>query len=92
MTKKINALGIPITYERVVSLASGGSVGRPHLADALVEKKFVKTRQEAFDRYLKRDGAAYVSMEGPSAADVIAMIRSAKGIPGLAHPSYYTSP
>jgi len=92
MTKKINALGIPITYEHVVSLAAGGAVGRPHLADALVEKKFVKTRQEAFDRYLKRDGPAYVSMDGPSAADVIAKIRFAKGVPVLAHPSYYTSP
>ena len=92
MIQKINALGIPITYEHVLSLAAGGAVGRPHLADALVEKKFVKTRQEAFDRYLKRDGSAYVEMDGPSAADAIAMIRAAKGIPVLAHPSYYTSP
>src|ERR1019366_3745019 len=61
MTKKINALGIPVEYSRVVALAAGGSVGRPHLADALVERGHVKTRKEAFERYLKRGGPAYVA-------------------------------
>ena len=92
MTKKINALGIPVRYERVVALVAGGSVGRPHLADALIEMKYVKTRQEAFDRYLKRDGPAYVSADGPAASEIIQLIRSGKGVPVLAHPSYYTTP
>ena len=92
MTQKLNALGISVEYERVVALAKGGAVGRPHLADALVEKKIVKTRQEAFDRFLKRDGPGYIAGDGPSAADIIQFIRSAKGIPVLAHPSYYTTP
>jgi len=92
MTKKLNALGIPVDYERVVALAAGGSVGRPHLADALVELKVVRSRQEAFDRYLKRDGPGYIAGDGPAAADIIQFIRSAKGIPVLAHPSYYTTP
>ena len=92
MTKKINALGIPVEYSRVVALAAGGSVGRPHLADALVERGHVKTRKEAFERYLKRGGPAYVAGDGPTASECIAFIRSAKGIPVLAHPSYYTTP
>jgi 3',5'-nucleoside bisphosphate phosphatase len=92
MTKKMNALGIPVSYERVVALAAGGSVGRPHLADALMEMKIVKSRQEAFDRYLKKDGPAYVAGDGPTALELIPWIRSAKGIPVLAHPSYYTTP
>jgi hypothetical protein len=92
MVGKVNALGFAIDYARVVALASGGSVGRPHLADALVEKGVVKSRQEAFDRFLHRDGPAYVPSEGPTAAETIALIRSAGGIPVLAHPSYYTSP
>jgi predicted metal-dependent phosphoesterase TrpH len=91
MVKKINEMGIAITYERVVALASGGSVGRPHMADALIEKGIVKTRQEAFDRFLKRDGPAYVQSTGPSAEETIDLIRSAGGVPVLAHPSYYTS-
>ncbi len=92
MTKKLNGLGIPVVYERVLALAAGGAVGRPHLADALVEIKVVKSRQEAFDRFLKRDGPGYISGDGPGAGDVIQFIRSAKGIPVLAHPSYYTTP
>src|SRR5262249_40851871 len=92
MTKKINALGIAVEFDRVVALAAGGSVGRPHLADALVEKGVVKTRQEAFDRFLKRDGPGFVSGEGPSAAECIRFIRSAGGIWVVAHPSYYKTP
>jgi predicted metal-dependent phosphoesterase TrpH len=92
MTQKINALGMSIDFNRVMALSAGGAVGRPHLADALVEKKFVRTRQEAFERFLKRDGPGYVPGEGPSAADSIALIRSAGGVPVLAHPSYDTTP
>lgn len=92
MTKKMNALGIAVVYDRVVALAAGGSVGRPHMADALVEMRVVKSRQEAFDRFLKRDGPAYVASDGPTAAETIAWIRSVGGVPVLAHPSYYTTP
>ena len=92
MTKKINDLGLSVDYERVVALAAGGSVGRPHLADALVEKGHVKTRKEAFERYLKRGGPGYIAGDGPTAAECIAFIRAAKGVPVLAHPSYYTTP
>ncbi len=91
MVKRVNEMGFPVDYARVVELAAGGSVGRPHLADAMVEKKHVKTRKEAFDRFLKKDGPAYVPGTGPDAAECIALIRSAKGVPVLAHPSYYTS-
>ncbi len=92
MTKKMNELGLPVDYERVLALSAGGSVGRPHLADALVEKGHVKTRKEAFERYLKKGGPGYIAGSGPTAAECIAFIRSAKGIPVLAHPSYYTTP
>jgi predicted metal-dependent phosphoesterase TrpH len=92
MTQKVNELGFAVDYERVIALAAGGSVGRPHLADAMVEKGYVKTRKEAFERFLKRGGPAYSSGDGPSAAECIAFIRSAKGVPVLAHPSYYTTP
>jgi predicted metal-dependent phosphoesterase TrpH len=92
MTQKINAMGIGVDYARVLALGAGGSVGRPHLADALIEMKVVRSRQEAFDRFLKRGGPAYVSSDGPTAAETIALIRSAGGVPVLAHPSYYTTP
>lgn len=92
MVKKINVMGIAIDYHRVVALASGGSVGRPHVADALIEKGVVKTRQEAFNRFLKKDGPAYVAADGPTAGETIHLIRAAGGVPVLAHPSYYTTP
>jgi 3',5'-nucleoside bisphosphate phosphatase len=92
MVKKVNDMGMPVPYARVVELAHGGSVGRPHLADAMVECGHVKTRKEAFDRFLKKEGPAYIPGTGPGAAECIALIRSAKGIPVLAHPSYYTTP
>ncbi len=91
MVKRVNELGMPVAYERVVALAAGGSVGRPHLADAMVERGHVRTRKEAFERFLKKEGPAYITGTGPDAAACIALIRSAKGVPVLAHPSYYTT-
>ncbi len=92
MIEKVKALGMDIDDERVRALAAGGAVGRPHLADAMVEKGYVKTRKEAFERFLKKDGPAYIPGTGPSAEECIRLIKSAKGIPVLAHPSYYTTP
>lgn len=92
MVRKLNALGVVVEMERVLAIAAGGTVGRPHLADAMIEKGYVKTRQQAFDRFLKRDGPAFVPGDGPRAPECIQLIRSAGGIPVLAHPSYYTSP
>lgn len=90
MVAKLAELGFPVKFERVKELAKGGSLGRPHIADALREAGFVRSRQEAFDRFLKKDGFAYVEGEGPTAEETIRLIRAAGGIPVLAHPSYYT--
>jgi predicted metal-dependent phosphoesterase TrpH len=91
MANKLSTLGAPIDFDRVLELAQGGSVGRPHLADALREKGYVRSRQEAFDRFLKKHGPAYVATETPTAEETIRVIREAGGVPVLAHPSYYTS-
>ena len=91
MTQKLQALGIGIDFDRVLAIAKGGSVGRPHIADVLIEKGIVRTRQQAFDRFLKKGGSAYVPGEAPSAAEAIRLIRAAGGVPVLAHPCYYTS-
>ncbi len=91
MVKRVNELGYLVEYGEVLALSAGGSVGRPHLADAMVQRGHVRTRKEAFERFLKKDGPAYIPGTGPDAEECIAIIRSAKGIPVLAHPSYYTS-
>jgi len=83
---RLNASGIPVTMERVRGLSGGGQVGRPHIARALLEGGYVRTFQEAFDRYLKRGRPAYVEKFRFPPEEAINMIRAAKGIPVLAHP------
>ena len=86
--EKLNALGIDLTYEEVRSLAGNDSVGRPHIARVLIEKGYVTSAKEAFDRYLADGAAAYVPRELPEPAEAMAVIRAARGIPVLAHPSW----
>lgn len=86
--EKLNALGIHLTYADVKTLAGDASVGRPHIARVLIEKGYVTSAKEAFDRYLADGAAAHVPRELPEPADAIAVIRAAGGVPVLAHPSW----
>ena len=60
MVAKLADLGMPLDWERVKQLAGTDSIGRPHIAQALLEKGYISTFREAFDRYISRDGPAYV--------------------------------
>jgi len=84
----LRALGLDITYDEVRALAGTESVGRPHIARVLMEKKYVSSSKEAFDRYLAHGKPAYVPRELPEPAEAIAWIRDAKGVPVLAHPTW----
>ncbi len=86
MVDKLVALGKPVSWDRVQSLASEGAIGRPHIARALVEAGRVATVNEAFDLYLNRNGPAYVQRERLAPAKVVEMITAANGLPTLAHP------
>lgn len=88
MIERLNRLGIEITYEEVKALAQTDAIGRPHIARVLMQKGYVKSAKEAFDRYLAEGAAAYVSRELPTPAEAIAMIRAAHGVAALAHPSW----
>lgn len=83
---KLNALGIDATREDLRRHSQTGQTGRPHIARLLLEKKVVKTTDEAFYRYLRKGGLAYVERKRLMAADAIAMITAAGGIAVLAHP------
>jgi predicted metal-dependent phosphoesterase TrpH len=83
---KLNGLGIPVTMARVQEISGGGQVGRPHIARALMEAGYVSSIQEAFDKYLGYQRAAYVSKFRFPPTQALAMIREANGIPVLAHP------
>lgn len=91
MIKKLQEGGVSIDFETVRAHCKGESLGRPHIADALRAKGVVQTRQQAFERYLKKGGSAYVAGEAPSAQEAIALIRQAGGVPILAHPCFYTT-
>ncbi|MDE2484029.1 MAG: PHP domain-containing protein [candidate division NC10 bacterium] len=86
MVERLGALGYPLEWDRVMAIANGGSVGRPHIAKALVECGAVASVDEAFSRFLRRGGPAYV--EGPKflPQEAVSLIRGAQGVPSLAHP------
>ena len=85
---RLRAAGLEISYDEVRTLAGTESVGRPHIAQVLMQKKYVSSAKEAFDRYLAEGRPAYVPRELPTPADAIQWIREAKGIAVLAHPTW----
>ncbi len=86
MTKKLAALGAPISFERVKELAGDASIGRPHVAQALLEAGHVATVSEAFDKYIGRTGPAYVERFKLTPEDAVTLILRAGGVPVFAHP------
>ena len=88
MVEKLAQMGLDIEWDRVLELASDGAVGRPHVAQAMVEKGHVMDVKEAFTRFIGRNGPAYVERRELSPSDAIAIIRNAGGVPVLAHPSW----
>lgn len=89
MVDRLRSLGYDITPERVEQLAAGGSVGRPHVARALVERGFVTTVAEAFDRLIGTGKPGYVEKERFAIPEAISLIRSAGGLTSIAHPTLY---
>jgi len=87
MVEKLHAMGIDIPWKRVEELAGDGSVGRPHVAQALVEFGRVSSFQEAFDRYIGRNGPAYAERAKLTPVEAIEMLAKAGALPVLAHPA-----
>ncbi len=86
--ERLQTLGIGITYDEVRSLAGTDSIGRPHIARVLMGKRVVASAKEAFDRFLAEGKPAYVPRELPSPAEAIRLIKAARGISVLAHPTW----
>jgi len=88
MISKLNELGYFITYERVLQLADKAtSIGRPHIAKALVEKGYFPTITEVFIQLIGKNGPAYIPHYKLTPSQVIELIIGAGGIPTLAHPA-----
>jgi predicted metal-dependent phosphoesterase TrpH len=84
---RINQAGIDITMADVLEqLSDGATLGRPHLADALVKKGVVSSRDEAFTQMLHNKSKYYVSHYSPTPEDAIKLIKSAGGVSVIAHP------
>lgn len=79
-------LDIDVSWERVLELAGGGSVGRPHIAQAMFEGGYIPSLQEAFIKYIGRHGPAYAERERLSPKEAVELVISAQGLPVLAHP------
>ena len=91
MVKKLHSLGIDISWKRVKEISADGAIGRPHIAQAMVEKEYVKYPRDAFDKYLGRNGAAYVERMKLTPIRAVEMLVENGAVPVMAHPSFYTS-
>jgi 3',5'-nucleoside bisphosphate phosphatase len=83
---KLRKMGIKIDFVRVQELAGEGSIGRPHIAQAMLEKGYINSFREAFMKYINRGGPAYVERDKITPAEAIQLIVRAGGLPVLAHP------
>ncbi len=86
---KLAELGMPIELAEVAAKARGKTIGRPHIAEVLVDKGYVADMQEAFDQYLAYNKPAYVSRRRISAEEGIELIHGAGGLAVLAHAGTY---
>jgi len=84
---RLNEAGFEITIEDVLAqLAPGATLGRPHLADALIAKKIVANRDEAFTELLHNNSKYYISHYSPTPEDAIKLVKQAGGVAVIAHP------
>jgi predicted metal-dependent phosphoesterase TrpH len=88
MAATLRSAGYPVDVSRLLEdgTVRGRSIGRPHVAEALIAAGHVATRDEAFDRFLGYGRRAFVPRRGASVTDVISVLAAAGGIASLAHP------
>jgi len=85
MVERVGA-DFPLTWDEVAALAGpGATIGRPHVADALVARGYVRDRSEAFTRILASAGPYYVRYESPPLLGTVELVREAGGVPVVAH-------
>ncbi|MGW7077478.1 PHP domain-containing protein [Streptomyces sp. NPDC054866] len=88
MVGKLQELGVPVTWEQVARIAGDGSVGRPHIAEALVELGVVPTVSDAFTPdWLADGGRAYAAKHELDPFDAIRLVKAAGGVTVFAHPA-----
>jgi hypothetical protein len=89
---KLAALGLPLEYGAVLAKARGETVGRPHIAAAMIETGYVRSADEAFGKYLARGAPAYVERRRATPQEAIRLVHEAGGAAVLAHPRQLNRP
>lgn len=87
MVAKLADHGVRLDWEHVKAIAGGASIGRPHLAQAMLEEGYTQSMQEAFDKYIGDDGPCFVEREKFGPAESVRLITQAGGLAVLAHPA-----
>ena len=88
MVERLAELDVPVSWGRVEELSDGGAIGRPHIAQAMVEAGYVEYPKDAFDRYLGRNGPAYVERARLTPAEAVRMVVENGAVPVMAHPTF----
>ena len=86
LAERLGSLGMPIEPEEVFALVREGSAGRPHVAQVMVKRGYVKSVREAFDKYLASGRPGHVPRKKLAPAEAVRLIRKAGGVPVFAHP------
>jgi len=86
MIEKLGELGVKIDYTRVQEIAGDGTLRRPHIAQAMMEKGYIQEFKEAFSKYIGHGGPAYVERDKLTPAEAVQLILNTGGLPVLAHP------
>lgn len=89
MVERLGELGVPVSWERVLEIARGGNVVRPHVAQALVEAGHVASVEEAFDVWIGDDRPANIAKHALAPGDAVRLIREAGGAAVVAHPGMW---
>lgn len=90
--RRLQASGLALTYEELTDTFQGVQIGRPHIAQLLMEKGYVASINEAFDRFLGTGKVAYVDKYRVDCLTAMSVIKNAGGLPVLAHPGLLDLP
>jgi predicted metal-dependent phosphoesterase TrpH len=86
MVEKLDKLGIHLEWKRVQEIAGSGALGRPHIAQAMLEKGYINSLPDAFKYYIGHGGPAYAERDKLTPVEAVELIVKARGLPVLAHP------
>lgn len=89
MCQKLTEAGLPMDYDELISAFEGSVLTRAHYAAYMLEKGYIKSRQEAFDRYIGDNCPCFVPRENVTPELAVEIILEAGGVPVLAHPVLY---